>query len=335
VAFLWLVSQLLATPTAKQLGGALRCTPLCKRDQSFCSVLTLGSEAAIRNNVVTTRLGLDLLGICFSGPQAELLACFCEDVRPNGCNMAGYDSNLDKYLWLSRTIALIIYCIDGVFRHDIELELKPALRNKARTMNVTALPTCPLDFDNSTYSCANPYPNCTNAASFEFASLWIITQAIATCPTDTRLFNSQPMLTNHACLLFTHKKAWTLYPAADIWARLTTWKFPLLQLVAVFPRPPLTFGTECFVLLHLLGDPISTIANLLLKVASCQARAALWKYRLRPNGEEEQLINLWAGLPRTPSHDGLWKALTAIVDSYDEWGPDIGTKVQELIFDRL
>ena len=121
----------------------------------------------------------------------------------------------------------------------------------------------------------------------------------------------------------------------DIWARLTTCKFPLLQLVAVFPRPPLTFGTECFVLLHLLGDPIFTIVNLLLKVASCQARAALWKYRLRPNGEEKQLMTLWAGLTRTPTPDGLWKGLTAIVDSYDEWGPDIGTKVQELIFDRL
>ena len=39
VTFLWLVSQgssrcrLLVTPTAKQLGGALRRTPLCKRDQ--------------------------------------------------------------------------------------------------------------------------------------------------------------------------------------------------------------------------------------------------------------------------------------------------------------
>lgn len=240
--------------------------------------------------------------------------------------------NLYKYLWPH---SIDIYCIGGVFRRDLELKLKPALRNKSRTMNVTALPTCPLDFDNSTYSCENPYPNCTNAASFQFASLWIITQAIATCPNDTRLFNSQPMLTDHACLLFTHGKAWTLYPAADIWVRLTTWKFPLLQLVAVFPRPPLTFGTECFVLLHLLGDPISTIANLLLKVASCQARAALWKYRLRPNGKEEQLRTLWAGLKPTPSPDGLWKGLTAIVDSYDEWGPDIGTKVQELIYDRL
>ncbi len=48
------------------------------------------NEAAIRNNIVTTRLGLDLLGIHFSGPQAELLACFCEDVRarPNALTEA-------------------------------------------------------------------------------------------------------------------------------------------------------------------------------------------------------------------------------------------------------
>lgn len=201
---------LLITPTTKRLGRALRRTPLCKRDQSFCPHL----EARLHTKQ-----------FCYNeaGPRStwhlffwSKLSCWRAFVKTyarvlmcsplQGCNLAGHDSNLYKYLWPHN---IDIYCIDGVFRRDLELELKLALRNKSRTMNVTALPTCPLDFDNSTYSCANPYPNCTNAASFQFASLWIITQAIATCPNDTRLFNSQPMLTTHAnrpCLPTLHTK---------------------------------------------------------------------------------------------------------------------------------
>ncbi|KAE9362864.1 hypothetical protein N431DRAFT_358157 [Stipitochalara longipes BDJ] len=218
-------------------------------------------------------------------------------------------------------------------------------------MNTTALSDCPLNIDPSSYSCTNPFPNCTNPASFQFASLWIITQAIASCPNDTRLFNQLPMLTDASCRLFTHKEPWTPYPAADIWARLTTWKFPLLQLVAVFPRPPLTFLVELFVLVHLLGDPISTIKNLLLKLASCQARALFWKDRFE--SEEMGLVRRLTGpssplilssaapssqpvlLPALSSFEGIWKGLAAIVDSYDEWGSDVGSAAESFILDRL
>jgi hypothetical protein len=224
-------------------------------------------------------------------------------------------------------------------------------------MNITGLSDCPLDIDPSSYSCANPYPNCTNPASFQFASLWIITQAIASCPNDTRLFNNLPMLTDSSCRLFTHKQSWTFYPPADIWARLTTWKFPLLQLVAVFPRPPLTHLAEFFVLVHLLGDPISTINNLLLKLASCQARALFWKDILesremglmrRLTGPSPAPLPLLPSAPASgppavllpsdtppPSREGIWKGLAAIVDSYDEWGPLVGTSAENFILDRL
>lgn len=217
-------------------------------------------------------------------------------------------------------------------------------------MNITALSDCPLNIDLSSYSCANPYPNCTNPASFQFASLWIITQAIALCPNDTRLFNKLPKLTDHSCRIFTHKQTWTPYPAADIWARLTTWKFPLLQLVAVFPRPPLTFLVEFFVLVHLLGDPISTINNLLLKMASCQARALFWRDNMASMGHltgpsppptpssdapsVSQVVLPSSNLP-SPSPEGIWKGLAAIVDSYDEWGPDFGNAAETFIYNKL
>lgn len=220
-------------------------------------------------------------------------------------------------------------------------------------MNITTHLECPLDIEPSSYNCSNLFPNCTNSASFQFASLWLITQAVASCPDDSRLYDGLPMLTDESCRMFTHKSSWpyswTPYPAADIWARLTTWKFPLLQLVAVFPRPPLTLLVEFFVLVHLLGDPISTINNLLLKMASCQARARFWKDTFEfgeymgdflgpqppptpPNGPPVLPLTFY---PPPASVEVIWKGLTAIVDSYDEWGPDVGNEVQSFIHEKL
>lgn len=80
-------------------------------------------------------------------------------------------------------------------------------------------------------------------------------------------------LTQGACA-FIAGSDWQYYPAADIWTRLTTWKFPLLQLVAIFPRPPLgLLRIYFFVIVHLLGDPIDTIRNLLAKMSRCEHTA--------------------------------------------------------------
>ena len=61
---------------------------------------------------------------------------------------------------------------------------------------------------------------------------------------------------------------------------MTTWKLPLVQVIASFPRPPLNLKIEIFVMAHLLGDPIDTAQNLLRKLAKCQARAEVWKEHL-------------------------------------------------------
>lgn len=93
-------------------------------------------------------------------------------------------------------------------------------------------------------------------------------------------------------------------------------KFPLLQLVASFPRPPLSFKVESLVILHLLGDPIDTTKNLLSKVAACQQMAIFWKR------ECEDILE------STTEHDAdherdlkdrNWKALTLVTDAYGEW----------------
>ncbi|KAG4438394.1 hypothetical protein IFR05_006100 [Cadophora sp. M221] len=201
--------------------------------------------------------------------------------------------------------------------------------------NSVVLPACSLN-STAIYDCANPYPNCTNAAGFQFTSLWIITKAIYdSCSNDTRLFEGTEALTQEACEVFAGS-SWTVYPKGDIWARLATWKFPLLQLVAVFPRPPLNFRSEFFVLAHLMGDPISTISNLLLKVASCQRRALFWKNRFAGKDYIDLIkVDELHGNNRQAEIALVWKGLTAIIDSYDEWGQDVGNKALEYIDNTL
>ena len=172
-----------------------------------------------------------------------------------------------------------------------------------------------------TYDCANSWgQGCTSEKQFHFASLWKYTQNIQqACPNDTRLFlplggiasPQNASLTQASCAAIAGP-GWTYYPGADIWTRLTTWKFPLLQLVASFPRPPLSFWVECFVILHLLGDPVDTVKNLLAKMSSCQIAARDWKVKCeeileRPLGEDE---------------DRNWKALAILTDAYGEWNMD-------------
>lgn len=105
---------------------------------------------------------------------------------------------------------------------------------------------------------------------------------------------------------------WTVFPGSDIWTMTTTWKFPLLQLVASFPRPPLGLSVESFVAFHLLGDPVDSLWNLLLKLRDCQRRANFWRAQL-----DGPLHTVAEDLPQQ-----VWKSLTLITDGYDEWGHD-------------
>lgn len=80
-----------------------------------------------------------------------------------------------------------------------------------------------------------------------------------------------------------------------------------------------------------MGDPISTISNLLLKVASCQSRALFWKEHFSEGGKLEHLIQ--AEIPKDHNEERalMWKGLTAIIDSYDEWGQAAGDRAQRYI----
>lgn len=180
---------------------------------------------------------------------------------------------------------------------------------------------CPLEF-NISYTCTNPFPNCTSSSKLDFQSLWTISQNVyRACTKDWRLFNQTPYLTLAACKQIVGPGPFTYYLASDIWTRVTTWKFPLLQLVTLFPRPPLSWSGQTFVLLHLLGYPISTIHSLLIKVASCEDRAQFWVQLF----EKKPRVS---GLIQGDLYDQTWKSLAIIVSTYDEWGQETGDVVQ-------
>src|SRR2546421_3171407 len=183
------------------------------------------------------------------------------------------------------------------------------------------------------FNCTAPIPHCRNAKGFDISTLWTITLDYWNkCPDGPWLFK-QPgavgpisgdvvSLTHDACKAIAGP-GWTKYPGSDIWNRLTTWKFPLLQLVATSPRPPLGFREEAFTIVHLLGDPIGTIADLLLKIDGCQRRAVFWQHQLGPNWEVigEGMSELEEeDRPSELEKERLWKSLAIITDSFDEWG---------------
>ena len=195
---------------------------------------------------------------------------------------------------------------------------------------VSSLIECSVAQDVSQYKC--PYPNCTTSGGFKFETLYLISQNIAACGNDWRLFDTKT-LNQEGCEQLVGSNDFFLYPGADIWARLTTWKFPLLQLVAIFPRPPLSLASEAFVIVHLLGNPAGTLKNLLLKVASCQHRAVFWSYgfetNLKPLLDDDDLFSQAVDTTR------MWKALAMIIDSYDEWGHEKGNEARDILWCQL
>lgn len=177
--------------------------------------------------------------------------------------------------------------------------------------------------------CARPWGmDCESKENFDFTALGAITQNIfQACANDSRLFGTMDRLatlynaslTQEACEAVAGA-GWTKYPDSDIWTRLTTWKFPLLQLAASFPRPPLGPNVQCFVIFHLLGDPIDSLGNLLRKLRDCQRRARFWMAQF-----DGPLRIIAEDLPLQ-----VWKSLTLITDAYDEWdlGDDAITVLQ-------
>lgn len=91
---------------------------------------------------------------------------------------------------------------------------------------------------------------------------------------------------------------------------MVTWKLPLFQLAAQFPRVPLGFNVETATIVHLLGDPVDSMMSVLLTLAMCRSRAH--------QAQEECKA---AGIGERPcDYAFTWKALALIMVSYDDCG---------------
>ncbi|KAK4198029.1 hypothetical protein QBC40DRAFT_298783 [Triangularia verruculosa] len=123
---------------------------------------------------------------------------------------------------------------------------------------------------------------------------------------------------------------YTEYDKQGIWNRL----FPLVTLLFHFSRPPFPLriwtNTSLFMLIHLLGSPITNIASLLHTLSSCQAGAKSMQDQLREIQEQVEKLpwqeaNLLARELKSNRSNkrrfaSLWARLTLIQVSYDEWG---------------
>lgn len=174
----------------------------------------------------------------------------------------------------------------------------------------------------ATFNCAQLVPDCYNPKGFDFHTLWIITQRyFKQCPNGPWLFHphgdasisvTEASLTLAATVVIAGA-GWKVRNASDIWFRLTMWKFPLWQLVSNSPRPPLGFWVECFTILHLLGNPVGSIRDLLRKFHDCQTREKYWRRQLQ--GKLRPAAQLLSRPVAT-----LSKKLAIISDSFDEYG---------------
>ena len=84
------------------------------------------------------------------------------------------------------------------------------------------------------------------------------------------------------------------------------------------------------VILHLLGDPIDTMRNLLLKMSSCQNTAQYWKTQC------ETLLSDDADGDKGSSDRSLdsdWKSLAIVTDAYEEWGE--GSSARAVLYETL
>ncbi|KAI9764041.1 MAG: hypothetical protein M1840_008917 [Geoglossum simile] len=180
----------------------------------------------------------------------------------------------------------------------------------------------------------------SRGVGFKFDSLYKAVQAInATCPHSDLFFdhasNNITRLSLDACKKI-GQPSWRIYPAYDIWVRLTVWKFPLLQLIAQFSRPPLGLRGEAFAVIHLIGNPVNTIFSLLRKLVTCQQRASWFRGELVTCQRGARCGTL-ATCQRRAScgklEDNGWKELALIVISCDESGQ--GDNARRAIENRL
>ena len=199
---------------------------------------------------------------------------------------------------------------------------------------------------NLTFTCNDTTPPCSSPERLEFNTLWnITTKYYGLCGPTGKWF--YPTTTDFESVALTRKAAEAIvgttktpFHKADIISRLTTWKFPLIQLLATVPRPPFGGWVQALTVLHLASDPISSIEDLLYKLDGCQRRAVFWQKLIRdrdikmqnvpPEREKFEDKKTWLEAREMwmDRRKGWRMNLTIISESYSELGMDISQQAE-------
>lgn len=93
---------------------------------------------------------------------------------------------------------------------------------------------------------------------------------------------------------------WNNYDTKIVLGRLIDYKLPLLVLILQLPRAPLGWRIESFTLLHLVGNPVASIASLLYTLSSAFAvlKAVRKSYGPRWSNRTEAGFSRWERISR-------------------------------------
>lgn len=199
-------------------------------------------------------------------------------------------------------------------------------------------------YPNTTILCSDPIPPCRNQKRLEFASFWTITDNYfhackeepgygAWLSPSTVSLATAALSVTAASVIVGHGnglKKYTSFPKADFWNRLITWKFPLIQLIATFPRPTLGKLVEFVTILHLVADPIGSMEDLLWTLGRYNRRAGDWEELIR---EHDVSVNLQPDKEQKKQRKWWRKHMTMIVESYGELVPQAGKDPQKALED--
>ena len=105
---------------------------------------------------------------------------------------------------------------------------------------------------------------------------------------------------------------WTPYPTSDIQRRIATWQIPLFLLIGSMHYASFGFWNTVFVIIHLLGDPVSSFESLLSKLRRLQKH-------------HDICVGELSALPRH-----VQKAVAMILAAYEEWDHEIPVYSEKL-----
>lgn len=84
----------------------------------------------------------------------------------------------------------------------------------------------------------------------------------------------------------------------------------------------------------MMGNPIGTMQDLIMKTGSCRRRAEFWKAQF-----SGPLICFSSGKRKSfqqfKDTEKFWKAFALIIDSFDEWGSTTGDDACKMLLGKL